>query len=137
MERKSNLLLWDTNSQNDFDHIRSAITYPDTNVVLIISSLDSYDSLKGVEERWNPEISHFCKDVPKILVGAKKDQRNDREGTVTYEQGLGMAQRINAVEFMECSAMYKEGLLEIFDTAARYALKHKKRKSLLKRCVLL
>lgn len=128
MERKSNLLLWDTNSQNDFDHIRSAITYPDTNVVLIISSLDSYDSLKGVEERWNPEISHFCKDVPKILVGAKK---------VTYEQGLGMAQRINAVEFMECSAMYKEGLLEIFDTAARYALKHKKRKSLLKRCVLL
>lgn len=132
------LALWDTAGQEEYDRLRP-LSYPDTNVVLIIFSLDSYDSLENVGERWNPEINHFCSGVPKILVGTKKDLRyNNKKGkeeTVTYEQGLGMAQRIHAVEYMECSAMYKDGLREVFDTATRYALKRNRNKP--SRCIFL
>ena len=40
-------------------------------------SIDSPDSLENIPEKWAPEVKHFCHNVPIILVGNKKDLRND------------------------------------------------------------
>ncbi|KAI5298930.1 hypothetical protein KEM55_002775, partial [Ascosphaera atra] len=34
-------------------------------------------SLDNVQEKWIPEVLHFCAGLPIILVGCKKDLRND------------------------------------------------------------
>lgn len=32
---------------------------------------------ENIPEKWTPEVKHFCPTVPIILVGNKKDLRND------------------------------------------------------------
>lgn len=33
--------------------------------------------VENIPEKWTPEVKHFCPNVPIILVGNKKDLRND------------------------------------------------------------
>lgn len=35
------------------------------------------DDTENIPEKWTPEVKHFCPNVPIILVGNKKDLRND------------------------------------------------------------
>lgn len=35
------------------------------------------DFVENIPEKWTPEVKHFCPNVPIILVGNKKDLRND------------------------------------------------------------
>jgi len=131
------LALWDTAGQEDYDRLRP-LSYPDTDVILMCFSIDSPDSLENIPEKWTPEVKHFCPNVPIILVGNKKDLRND-EGTkrelmkmkqepVRPEEGRSMAEKINAFSYLECSAKSKEGVREVFETATRAALQVKKKK---------
>jgi len=62
--------------QEDYDRIRP-LSYPDSHVILICFSIDSPDSLENVEEKWISEVLHFCPKLSIILVGCKKDLRND------------------------------------------------------------
>jgi len=138
------LALWDTAGQEDYDRLRP-LSYPDTDVILMCFSIDSPDSLENIPEKWTPEVKHFCPNVPIILVGNKKDLRND-EGTkwelqkqkqepVKKEDAEEMAQKINAFAYLECSAKSKEGVREVFETATRAALQTKKKKK--GKCALL
>lgn len=34
-------------------------------------------TVENIPEKWTPEVKHFCPNVPIILVGNKKDLRND------------------------------------------------------------
>ena len=52
-------------------------------------------------------------DVPVILVGNNKDIRNDPSDP-----------RINAFAYLACSAKSKEGVREVFETAARAAMQN-------------
>uniref|UniRef100_A0A8C9PFU2 Uncharacterized protein n=1 Tax=Spermophilus dauricus TaxID=99837 RepID=A0A8C9PFU2_SPEDA len=70
------LALWDTAGQEDYDRLRP-LSYPDTDVILMCFSIDSPDSLENIPEKWTPEVKHFCPNVPIILVGNKKDLRQD------------------------------------------------------------
>ncbi|CAJ0916878.1 13042_t:CDS:2 [Entrophospora sp. SA101] len=83
---------------------------------------------------------HFCQGLPIILVGCKKDLRFDpktieelrktSQRPVTTEEGMGVAQRIGAYKYLECSAKTGEGVREVFEHATRAALlTNKKRKS--------
>jgi len=138
------LALWDTAGQEDYDRLRP-LSYPDTDVILMCFSIDSPDSLENIPEKWTPEVKHFCPNVPIILVGNKRDLRND-EGTkrelmkmkqepVRVEEGRAMADKISAFAYLECSAKTKDGVREVFETATRAALQTKKKKS--KKCQLL
>jgi Ras family protein A len=101
-------------------------------------SIDSPDSLENIPEKWTPEVKHFCPNVPIILVGNKKDLRNDpntikelgkmKQEPVKPEEGRAMAEKINAFAYLECSAKSKEGVREVFETATRAALQVKKKK---------
>ncbi|XP_062365394.1 rho-related GTP-binding protein RhoC isoform X2 [Cinclus cinclus] len=125
------LALWDTAGQEDYDRLRP-LSYPDTDVILMCFSIDSPDSLENIPEKWTPEVKHFCPSVPIILVGNKKDLRNDehtrrelakmKQEPVKPEEGRDMANRINAFGYLECSAKTKEGVREVFEMATRAGL---------------
>ena len=138
------LALWDTAGQEDYDRLRP-LSYPDTDVILMCFSIDSPDSLENIPEKWTPEVKHFCPNVPIILVGNKKDTRNDpttqkelkksKQEPVRTGEGNAMAEQIHAFAYLECSAKTKEGVREVFETATRAALQVKKKKR--QRCLLL
>jgi Ras-related C3 botulinum toxin substrate 1 len=119
-----NLGLWDTAGQEDYDRLRP-LSYPQTDVFLVCFSIISPASFENVTAKWYPEISHHCPNVPIILVGTKLDLRDDKEtierlkekklAPVTYEQGLAKMKEINAVKYLECSALTQKGLKNVFD----------------------
>ncbi|KYO27805.1 transforming protein RhoA [Alligator mississippiensis] len=131
------LALWDTAGQEDYDRLRP-LSYPDTDVILMCFSIDSPDSLENIPEKWTPEVKHFCPNVPIILVGNKKDLRNDehtrrelakmKQEPVKPEEGRDMANRISAFGYMECSAKTKDGVREVFEMATRAALQARRGK---------
>ena len=97
---------------------------------------------------WATEVHHFCRGVPIILVGNKTDLRDDPEmlallarhdqAPVTSKQGRQMASKIKAEAYMECSAKLKEGVNEVFQTAARAAMRRRRgSKTGKSRCALL
>ena len=138
------LALWDTAGQEDYDRLRP-LSYPDTDVILMCYSIDSPDSLENIPEKWTPEVRHFCPSVPIVLVGNKKDLRNNeatrrellksKQEPVKTEEGRAMAEKIGAYAFLECSAKTKEGVREVFETATRAALSRQKKKA--RKCGLL
>ena len=131
------LALWDTAGQEDYDRLRP-LSYPDTDVILMCFSIDSPDSLENIPEKWTPEVKHFCPNVPIILVGNKKDLRNDentrreltkmKQEPVKFEEAKAICEKINGYEYLECSAKTKEGVRDVFKTATTAALQTKKRK---------
>ncbi|XP_048252804.1 ras-like GTP-binding protein RHO isoform X2 [Haliotis rufescens] len=123
------LALWDTAGQEDYDRLRP-LSYPDTDVILMCFSIDSPDSLENIPEKWKQEVKF--PNVPIILVGNKKDLRNDdntrrelskmKQEPVKTEEGRAMAEKIGAFAYLECSAKTKEGVREVFETATRATL---------------
>ena len=70
------LEITNTAGQEDYDCLRP-VYYPETDVFLVIFSLDSPESFENVSERWLPEIAHHCPNTPYLLVGTKLDLRDD------------------------------------------------------------
>jgi len=139
------LALWDTAGQEDYDRLRP-LSYPDTDVILMCFSIDSPDSLENIPEKWTPEVRHFCPNVPIILVGNKRDLRQDpstvnelkkmKQEPVRIEEGKSMSEKIGAYAYLECSAKTKEGVRDVFETATRAALSIKRKARKIK-CTLL
>ncbi|XP_045209469.2 ras-like GTP-binding protein rhoA [Mercenaria mercenaria] len=137
--KKVELALWDTAGEDDYDRLRP-LSYPDTDVILLCFSIEAPDSLENIREKWSPEVKHFCPTVPIILVGNKKDLRNDetvmcelakiKQEPVKIEDGRAMAERIGAFCYLECSAKSMNGVIEVFEEAARAALQGKKKKKI-------
>ncbi|KAL7041790.1 hypothetical protein ACKWTF_000893 [Chironomus riparius] len=140
-----NLLLWDTAGQEDFERIRP-IAYPQTDVFLICISLINQDSFEHVKSKWYPEIRHHCPHTPIILVGTKLDLRNDKgtikslndskECPISYPQGYGLAKKIGAIKYMECSALTQKGLNELFEEVVKVARNSAKNR-FSKKCIFL
>ncbi|KAB0390027.1 hypothetical protein E2I00_019340, partial [Balaenoptera physalus] len=86
---------------------------------------------------WYPEVNHFCKEVPIIVVGCKTDLRKDKLlvkklrknklEPVTYHRGQEMARAVGAVAYLECSALLQENVHTIFQEAAKVALSSRRR----------
>ncbi|XP_032862683.2 rho-related GTP-binding protein RhoD [Tyto alba] len=123
--------LWDTAGQEDYDRLRP-LSYSDTNVVLICFDVTNPNSYNNILTKWYPEVNHFCKGVPVLLVGCKTDLRRDRAvlrklqqgrlDPISYHQGEVMARQIHAVSYSECSAKYRENIGDIFTEACGAAL---------------
>uniref|UniRef100_A0A8C3EYW5 Ras homolog family member D n=1 Tax=Chrysemys picta bellii TaxID=8478 RepID=A0A8C3EYW5_CHRPI len=87
---------------------------------------------KGDFPRWYPEVNHFCKGVPIVLVGCKTDLRKDKVllrrlhkdqlEPITYHKAEAMAREVHAVTYLECSAKYQENITDIFTEASSAAL---------------
>jgi len=117
---------------------------------MLCYSVDSKDSLENVESKWVGEIADNCPGVKLVLVALKCDlrelseddddgagagaevgagrggQQREKRPMINYDQGLDVARRINALRYLECSAMRNRGVNEAFTEAARVALSVKK-----------
>jgi len=121
------LALWDTAGQEEFDRLRP-LSYPDTDVVLIAFAVDSQASLENVSRIWVPEIKHFCPNVPYILVANKIDLRGENKDCITFEEGKSLAAQIGASAYLECSALNKIGIREVFEASSKAAMNYKRPK---------
>lgn len=140
------LALWDTAGQEDYDRLRP-LSYPDTDVLLLCYSVDNPDSFQNIQERWIPEINHFCPHIPVILVACKKDLRYNRAvherlslaklKPVSYDEGQELGDQIDAHGFFECSAKTREGVRDVFLMAARFALVKRRMQKKHRLCKLL
>ena len=136
--KRVELALFDTAGQSDYDQIRS-LMYDDADVVIICYNVANPHSLHNVTSQWVPEVRRHCADVPLILCGNKKDVRHNEEvkaelleqkqKPLCIEDGLLVAKQIGAVEFYECSAVTKAGIMDLFTSAAHHSLKKKPRTS--------
>ncbi|EEQ35317.1 RHO3 [Microsporum canis CBS 113480] len=108
------LSLWDTAGQEEFDRLR-ALSYDDTQAIMLCFSVDSRDSLENVESKWLAEIGENCPGAKIVVVALKCDLReeaNDEKDdgstaqpqpkpAITYNEGLEVAKRINALRYLE------------------------------------
>ncbi|XP_014070678.1 rho-related GTP-binding protein RhoG [Salmo salar] len=126
--RTISLNLWDTAGQEEYDRLRT-LSYPQTNVFVICFSVASPPSFENVKHKWHPEVTHHCPNTPILLVGTKKDLRNDPEVlkklkdqnqmTITQQQGTALAKQIQAIKYLECSALNQDGIKEVFAEGVR------------------
>ncbi|XP_051972690.1 rho-related GTP-binding protein RhoF-like [Xyrauchen texanus] len=125
------LNLYDTAGQEDYDRLRP-LSYQDVNLIIICYDVTNPTSFDNVMIKWYPEVRHFCRDVPIILIGCKTDLRKDKERTrnlkaldlapITYLQGDETKMQMNAEIYLECSAKYRENVEDIFREATKRAL---------------
>lgn len=123
--------------QEDFDRLRS-LCYPDTDVFLACFSVVQPSSFQNITEKWLPEIRTHNPQAPVLLVGTQADLRDDvnvliqldqggREVPVPQPQAQGLAEKIRACCYLECSALTQKNLKEVFDSAILSAIEHKAR----------
>ncbi|XP_025965006.1 rho-related GTP-binding protein RhoD isoform X1 [Dromaius novaehollandiae] len=128
--------LWDTAGQEDYDRLRP-LSYSDANVILMCFDVTNPSSYDNILTKWYPEVNHFCKGVPVVLVGCKTDLRKDRAvlrrlhedrlEPITYQKGEAMARLVHAASYFECSAKYQENISAIFAAACSAALRAARR----------
>ncbi|KAI4266929.1 MAG: hypothetical protein L6R35_006902 [Caloplaca aegaea] len=125
------LALWDTAGQEDYERLRP-LAYSKAHVILIGFSIDTPDSLDNVKHKWVEEANERCPSVPIILVGLKKDLREDQmaqeemrkksQHFTTDSEGNNVARDIGARKYLECSSLTGEGVDDVFEAATRAAL---------------
>ena len=102
-------------------------SYPETSVFLVAFSVVMPESMKNLEHKWVPEIRHSMPKAPFLLVGTQMDLRDDEQVRLKLakrrlrpslpEEGERLARRIGAYGYVECSALTKQGLKDVFDEA--------------------
>ncbi|XP_054614055.1 rho-related GTP-binding protein RhoF [Dunckerocampus dactyliophorus] len=125
------LNLYDTAGQEDYDRLRP-LSYQEAHLILVCFDVTNPTSFDNVTIKWNPEVKHFCPNIPVILIGCKTDLRKDKESIrrlkainqspITYTQGLATQQGMKAELYLECSAKYQENVEDVFREAAKKAL---------------
>ncbi|CAK8673477.1 unnamed protein product [Clavelina lepadiformis] len=135
------LNLYDTPGAEDYDRLRP-LSYPGTDVVLVLFSLVNRASFENVSAKWIPELRKNCPNTIILLVGMKADLRNNPETVkqlqkaestpIEYEEGLQLSKRIRAAKYMECSSMTNEGVHDIFAEAIKFFQKKEKNEN--KKC---
>eukprot|EP01087_Luapelamoeba_hula_P019377 TRINITY_DN640_c0_g1_i1.p1 TRINITY_DN640_c0_g1~~TRINITY_DN640_c0_g1_i1.p1 ORF type:complete len:204 (-),score=14.18 TRINITY_DN640_c0_g1_i1:117-728(-) len=110
--------LWDTAGQEGYKRLR-VLSYPRTDIFILCFSVAYRISFENILDTWVPELRHHCPRVPIVLVGTKMDLRKGGQlvDSVSTEEGQQMARTIKAIRYMECSALTRDGLKEVFDQA--------------------
>lgn len=71
-----NLQLWDTAGGETYKKLRP-LSYPQTDIFVIAFSLVNLITLQNILNIWLPEIKEHCPGTPYILVGTKKEIRDN------------------------------------------------------------
>ncbi|XP_061468993.1 rho-related GTP-binding protein RhoD [Rhineura floridana] len=141
--------LWDTAGQEDYDRLRP-LSYSGAHAVIMCYDVTNPSSFDNILTKWYPEVKHFCRGIPILLVGCKTDLRKDKVllrklhqdqlEPITYQKGEALAQNLHAVAYLECSARFHENIINIFAEASRAALnimkKNQRRRKPKRSCLL-
>ncbi|CAF4882781.1 ras-like GTP-binding protein RhoL [Pieris napi] len=118
------MALWDTAGQEDYERLRP-LSYNSTNCFLVCYSVGSRSSYENVIHKWYPELKHFSSSVPIVLVATKTDLRNTGKAVITTQEGKQLKRKIRAAQLVECSALERVNMHEVFEEAVRAAIKKK------------
>jgi small GTP-binding protein len=116
--------MFDTARQEDYDRLRP-LTYPQTDVFLIVASIGHRNQYDSAEVKWAPELKYHCPGVPFILVGVKTGPHHDdceREHPGLgddVEYGKRVAKKIGALKYLECDMLTPEEVKNVFDEVRR------------------
>ncbi|KAH3745575.1 Ras subfamily protein [Pelomyxa schiedti] len=103
---------WDTAGQEDYDRLRP-LSYPSTDMFLVMFAVNSPDSIRDVEAKWVPEIRRFCPDTPYLLVATKIDLRAATTlKCISQSEGEALSRKLS-VPYCEISAMQLTSSLQI------------------------
>ena len=131
------LNLWDTAGQEEFDTLRY-LSYPNTDIFLLCFSLVCRTSFHNIENKWIHELAYYCPNVPYILVGTKCDLCKHSTTRISYDEAINMAKRIDAIKYVETSALTQENLQQVFNEAIKISIfpKNSLKKAKKSKCVI-
>jgi small GTP-binding protein len=113
--------LWDTGGQEELVNVRQ-LSYPSTDMFLVCFSVVDRDSFQNIKALWAAEINDCMVCPCFLLVGCKTDLRDQVANSVTPIEGREMARLIGAFDYMECSALTRQGVEEVFERAVSCAV---------------
>ena len=123
--------LLDTAGQEDYDRLH-LLSYPQPDVFLVCVSTVSPSSFENVKQKLVLEIRHHSPKTPFLLVGTQIDLRDDaatieklaknKQKPLTLENGEQLAKKLRAVKYVECSALTRKGVKNVFNEAILAAL---------------
>ncbi|KAF7358731.1 Cell division control protein 42 [Mycena sanguinolenta] len=115
--------VFDNAGAPEHDRLRP-LGYPHTDVFVICFSVGIPTSFANVKPRWLSDAQHYCPGKPCILAATQIDLRQPNFNAVDSEeprqmittaQGEKLAREIKAVKFVECSALTRECVQDVFD----------------------
>jgi len=113
--------LWDTAGQEEYDRLRP-LSYRNTDIFLVVFSVDSEASYSNVKTKWVPELKHYSPDIPYVLVATKVDLRQSNQNAMSGAKGQQLANEIGALAYLECSARTNTNVKGVFDKALEILL---------------
>ena len=118
-------------------------------MILLCFSLVNPASYEHVRDKWKPELDKFAPDVPILLVGLCREQRenfsqdakhDDESRPISESEGKALAKSIGVRDYIECSAHENYNVKDAMDIAIFLGLEHarvhrkKKKEKKQKRC---
>ena len=110
--------------QDEYRKLRELFT-GGTDIFLVCFSVVDPDTLENVKRNWLTEIRILSPKASFILVGTKTDMRESTEvinrlkeknkRPVSSQEGFKFATTNGAKTYVECSAMTKDGLKDVFE----------------------
>ena len=99
------------------------MSYPQTDVFLVLAMIGSEVQFFNVENKWVPEITHHCPGVPFIIAGIKDSIENSPwQANVNLGDkeafGKRLAKKLGAVKYVECDISSMHGVKDVFDEVA-------------------
>jgi GTPase SAR1 family protein len=95
-------------------------TYDKVDVFIVCFSISCRKSFMRAETHWIPEIRRLDPKAKIILVATKYDLRDDlltkQLNPITFEEGLMMAWKNKAINYIECSSLIQKNLRLILTT---------------------
>lgn len=113
--------LWDTAGQESYDEMRK-MSYTDTDVFLVVFSLDSRASFENIRNMWHAELTrHEPSGVASgrakvVLVGTKSDIPSR---AVSDHEAAAMARELGMYTYVGCSAKTRANVSGVFDTVVK------------------
>ncbi|KAM0675420.1 Rho GTPase protein rac1 [Gurleya vavrai] len=106
------LSIWDTAGQEQYDKLR-CLSYPQTDIFIVCYAINNISSFNTVM-KWATEVKSYSEKI--IIVGCKSDTRRDfiSEGDVVSEEYGKKFADDNKMNFLECSALEKNNVKEVF-----------------------
>jgi small GTP-binding protein len=122
--------IWDCAGQKEFDEVRQYVYHPGLDVFALCFSLVDRRTLQHCEQRWLAEMQDFDPTVPFVLLGTKADLRDRAliQGSsaiaevILTEEGVRLARRLGAEQYVEVSARTGANVERAFLAAAKAAL---------------
>ncbi|KAH7722099.1 Ras family protein [Aphelenchoides avenae] len=124
--------LCDTAGGSEFDTLRP-LSYAEANVFLLCFNVMQPQSFESITHHWLPEIRAVSPNAAVIFVGTQSDLRMNMNHVMELQRKgaspacpktIRRAAEQFRVDYIECSALTKHNLKEVFDLAILHGLRH-------------